>query len=337
MEFLDGARQQIEAGDRGGARRALCRILNADPTNVAAWTLLATVVDDADKQADCYRRILALDPGNREAERSLRQLTRERPVRESPETPSSSQAAVPLRCPQCGGTMEARFVGDLRDKRAVCPYCGAQVDLPDTYRRVTHEREYEENACGARIIERTESQTRSDRLEGDPRSVPQAIRESLDELARQVEEHDGEMIVTRENRLKDGTPRRVVLTSEKLHELSDEELFEWLKERGIDLGAPEGLLPGEQIGIRRAIRRTDSWDGVPSLRDVVRGWMDRGVKRSLEPQEPLSVDDIIDLAGGPLAPEERRPCPQCGAVIPRDAARCEWCGTRLSGDEERKD
>jgi len=337
MESLDRARRQIEAGDRGGARRTLCKILNADPGNVAAWTLLAAAVDDADKQADCYRRILALDPGNREAEQRLRQLTGESPPGEPSEAPTPSQAGVPLSCPQCGGTMGAHFFGELQDKRAVCPYCGAQVDLPDACRRVTHEREYGENAWGARVVERTESQTRSDGLKGDVRSVREALRETLDELARQVEEHDGEMTVTRENLLEEGTPRRAVLTSEELQELSDDELFERLKARGIDLDAPEGLRPGERIGIRREIRRTDSQDGMPSLRDVVRGWMDRGVKRSLEPQEPLSADDIIDLAGGPLAPEERRPCPQCGAVIPRDAARCEWCGRRLSGDEEWED
>jgi hypothetical protein len=39
-----------------------------------------------------------------------------------------------------------RFVGELRDKRAVCRHCGSQVDLPDTYRRVQrrHEQESQE-------------------------------------------------------------------------------------------------------------------------------------------------------------------------------------------------
>lgn len=38
-----------------------------------------------------------------------------------------------LRCPQCGGTMEIRFVGRFRqDRRAVCLYCRSEMDLPET-------------------------------------------------------------------------------------------------------------------------------------------------------------------------------------------------------------
>lgn len=36
-----------------------------------------------------------------------------------------------LICPQCGGTMEVRYVGILRDKRLVCHYCRTEIDLPD--------------------------------------------------------------------------------------------------------------------------------------------------------------------------------------------------------------
>jgi hypothetical protein len=45
----------------------------------------------------------------------------------------------------------------------------------------------------------------------------------------------------------------------------------------------------------------------------------------------LSPDDVIQLAGGPLPPEQRRACPQCGAVVPRSAEKCAWCGASLSG------
>jgi hypothetical protein len=45
----------------------------------------------------------------------------------------------------------------------------------------------------------------------------------------------------------------------------------------------------------------------------------------------LSPDDVIQLAGGPLPPEERWACPQCGAVVPRSAEKCAWCGAPLLG------
>lgn len=47
----------------------------------------------------------------------------------------------------------------------------------------------------------------------------------------------------------------------------------------------------------------------------------------------LSPDLILKLAGGPLAPEERRNCPQCDAVVSRHEARCPWCSAAL-GDAE---
>jgi len=51
-------------------------------------------------------------------------------------------------------------------------------------------------------------------------------------------------------------------------------------------------------------------------------------------QGQLSPDDVIELAGGPLAPEERQRCPQCAAVVPRSAVKCPWCGTSLSGTRD---
>jgi hypothetical protein len=44
----------------------------------------------------------------------------------------------------------------------------------------------------------------------------------------------------------------------------------------------------------------------------------------------LSASDVVrmaaDLDGGPLPAEQRIRCPKCDAVVPRQAARCEWCG-----------
>jgi hypothetical protein len=43
----------------------------------------------------------------------------------------------------------------------------------------------------------------------------------------------------------------------------------------------------------------------------------------------LSPSEILELAGGPLAPEERRQCPSCLAVVPRTENKCPWCSAPL--------
>jgi tetratricopeptide (TPR) repeat protein len=49
----------------------------------------------------------------------------------------------------------------------------------------------------------------------------------------------------------------------------------------------------------------------------------------------LSPELILRLAGGPLAPEERRNCPQCDAVVSRREATCPWCSAHLPDAEPR--
>ncbi len=48
----------------------------------------------------------------------------------------------------------------------------------------------------------------------------------------------------------------------------------------------------------------------------------------------LSASDVVrmaaDLDGGILPTEQRSRCPKCDAVVPRQAARCEWCGQSLT-------
>jgi predicted RNA-binding Zn-ribbon protein involved in translation (DUF1610 family) len=58
-----------------------------------------------------------------------------------------------------------------------------------------------------------------------------------------------------------------------------------------------------------------------------------GQERLLSAAGALSPDLILRLAGGPLAPEERRECPQCGAIVSRREARCSWCSAPLQDAE----
>ena len=47
----------------------------------------------------------------------------------------------------------------------------------------------------------------------------------------------------------------------------------------------------------------------------------------------ISPELILRLAGGPLAPEERRRCPKCDAVVSRRDHKCPWCSAILPGAE----
>jgi hypothetical protein len=106
---------------------------------------------------------------------------------------------------------------------------------------------------------------------------------------------------------------------------TEEELARWLRERGVpDVGQEVGRLwQGQELHIYRTeatgrrvtIGHTDEAEGPD------------GLPRMLTPEE------IIQAAGGPLPPEERRKCPQCGATISKRADWCQWCGTRFSGTD----
>ena len=173
MDLLDAVRRRIEAGDREGARRALASLVRAEPQNVAAWALLADLLEDPARQADCYRQILRLDPGNRRAAAQLRARTGEAPGLPGIESPTL-------------------------------------VEKPDRLAGLWH-----------------------------------------------------------------------------------------------------------LLGIQGTGQQTSTGRG-----------------RTSPKQEPLSPDDVIQLAGGPLPPEERRTCPHCEAVIPKGAAKCAWCGSSLSDPGE---
>jgi hypothetical protein len=47
-----------------------------------------------------------------------------------------------------------------------------------------------------------------------------------------------------------------------------------------------------------------------------------------------SPEEIIQMAGGPLPPEERHECPECGAIVARTEDKCSWCDAPLSGGGE---
>jgi uncharacterized protein (DUF983 family) len=335
MEALDIARHCIRIGDQNGAKRALFRVLNADPYNVRAWRLLATVLDDPERQAHCYRRVVALDPGDHEAAQALHQLTGETPFTdERPPTGETKKPSPlrskrkPLRCPQCGGAMVVRFVGRMRDKRAACQFCASEVDLPDAYQRVDRQRQQEHRPWGIREIDRTLVETRSDHPNGLPTGV---IPETLDELLQLVDAYGGEITVTS----GDKSPGKV---------LSLQEFTHWLNEQGFSI-TEEDLRrrlvvsdagPVEsRVTIRRTVERRHAGFSPPRAKPI--GLLG-SILRQLGGAAPTisfldglwtsssNFDELNQKAGQPIPPSRRARCPRCGATIAKSTPRCTWCG-----------
>jgi hypothetical protein len=81
--------------------------IRKDPDDLEAWKEIQTLVNEPGKKKDCQVQI----------DRIL----------------AKGQSAI--ICPQCGAGMTIYFAGELHDKRAKCPFCGTEVDIPDAYSR----------------------------------------------------------------------------------------------------------------------------------------------------------------------------------------------------------
>ena len=256
---LDAIRQRINVGDTEGGRWALISLLRRDPENADAWVLMADLSDDPERKANCYRRALRIDPENKAAAAGLLIQT----------NPSYKEDGN-MRCPQCGGAMAVRRIGEMRDKRAVCLHCGTELDMPDSYRRVVKKRTQENGVLGSRSVEETRIETRSDGpiSPEDQESLPPEIQEMMKSF--------------KDKNFSTGRiTKSVQISTESKEDKILAEMF-------------------------------------PSLKPV-------GKKPSLSP------DDIIQMAGGALPPEERRQCPnqKCSAIISKNEKQCSWCGQIL--------
>ena len=204
--LLDRIRHQIATGDQRGARLALLELLEAEPENPDAWALLATLLTDPAEQARCYREILRITPGDRQAAAWLESLT--------------GEAAEP-------STKETDLERLLDN-----------VDLPET---------------------------------GD--------RASLPHLGREAAQRPSE---------------------------------------------PKGFL--DRL-LARLQGRTAGPD--PEAEALVLGH-----EEIQSAAGAISPELVLRLAGGPLAPEERRRCPKCDAVVSRRDTKCPWCSAILPGAED---
>jgi hypothetical protein len=218
-----------------------------------------------------------------------------------------------FRCRQCGGVMEVRYIGEMRDKRAVCPYCGTEVNLPDTFRRVERTRDHEERPWGRRTVETVQVETRSDHgsgVRGSP-SVPEIdeIRERLRDRGVQLPDDDVDEVI---HELR----RRGYTVSTRRTVSADQQVSASSQARSEPPGFLDRLLGSLGINLPGSLRAAGQ-----------RGLFGRQGVRSRRRQ--LTPEEIVELAGGGLPPEERRNCPRCDAAVSRKATKCPWCGFSL--------
>jgi hypothetical protein len=83
--LLELIRLCIQNGDTDDALNLLKGVLRADSRSVPAWELMAMITDDPEKRAECYRRILQIDPDHSIAKAGLDELSGEYAHKAPPE------------------------------------------------------------------------------------------------------------------------------------------------------------------------------------------------------------------------------------------------------------
>ena len=216
-------KQRIDNGDREGARTNLAHLVQKNPDNILAWEMLASLLDDPIRQADCYHKILKLDPGNQLAAEKLAEIN----------DPKTGEV-------QTGETFKA-------------PQNNGEADTPP----------------GMIISE----------------------MQLLTQIAKDVRE-----------------------------------IGVQLKKRGIQLSDYQI----QALTDRGYISLTDDIQSIFSI--VVQLFQDTPISQDTFSARmgSLSTREMIEIAGAPLAPEERRSCPHCSAVVSRTENKCPWCSFDLS-------
>lgn len=75
---------------------------------------------------------------------------------------STPHQPTALNCPTCNSIMRVEFAADGTDKKAVCPACGTEIDLKDSFNRMRTKKVTKRGLFGSTTVEEIESTARSD-------------------------------------------------------------------------------------------------------------------------------------------------------------------------------
>ncbi len=74
QELLKQADYTFQRGNRELAKKYLAELLTKYPNEESAWMLMARMVEEKERKAECYERVLKINPGNNEAKLGLVRL-----------------------------------------------------------------------------------------------------------------------------------------------------------------------------------------------------------------------------------------------------------------------
>lgn len=121
--LLHEAGAAARAGDLDEAERLYRRVLDRSPANVAAWLGLGTVLAEPGRKAECFAKVLELDPANVDAAASLDRLRAVLPAAgEKLYCAFHPKVETVLRCSQCGRPICVRCVR-THAVGQLCPVC----------------------------------------------------------------------------------------------------------------------------------------------------------------------------------------------------------------------
>jgi hypothetical protein len=307
MNEFNAILEMVKSGKRKETLPKLSSFIKKHPENKEAWWLMLSMVDGKAKKADCYRQILKLDPNDVIARAHFDALLEvdvdEERIEVSDETPDKS---LPDRCPNCAGDLDIHFIGELKDKWAVCPYCQTKIDLPDAFRRVKRISEEHERKGKKTRVETTVIETRGDKqidFENLPPEVQELLKDGTSDgsgkLRREILEKvtKGGIAIQKLENENTWLKKNGEFSSELLHEL-------------LSMKSPENATVKEFLAFLVEAER-------------------------LSKEIPLEESQVHLLEALPA--DEQVNCPQCDAVISKFADKCEWCSEPLAPEQQKRD
>lgn len=111
--------QYFNSGNKAGALQIFLEILKREPNNEIVWLWLAACVDKPEQKKDCFRKVLAINPNNINAQKALAELE----LQTAPIASPAPKSGTVLKCPSCGSVM------GMPDHTGLvqCSYCGTAI------------------------------------------------------------------------------------------------------------------------------------------------------------------------------------------------------------------